>query len=546
MKFGPVPVRDAAGAILAHSLGVSGRRLKKGRVLNASDLAALSAAGFETVTVAQPEAGDVLEDNAAGRIVSAMVPDPDALNIRIGAAFTGRANLYAECAGVLEVDAKRVRALNAIDEAITFASLPAFARVAPRQMLGTVKIIPYGCAEDGVAASEALLSDAPILKVHPVVRKSAHLILTRTPGMKESVVTKGAEAVLSRLAVLGITDVTQETIPHESTALADAISAGAKDMVLILTGSATSDRGDVGPAGLVAAGGTLSRFGMPVDPGNLLFLGDRKGTPVIGMPGCVRSPKLNGADWVIERIACGLDVTPDDIADMGVGGLLKEISSRPQPREGGAAAPQRPVIAAVLLAAGSSSRMRGRDKLLEPVDGAPLLQRVATQLVQSGVDEIVCVSRPEDAARREALASLSLTHVENPLAAEGMATSISKGIATLSTKVDAAIVVMGDMPEIASADIDRLIAAFDPEEDRSIIRAVTPEGVPGHPVLFGRRFFEVLRNLDGDRGARAIVAEHPEFVVDVALAGQSAVTDLDTPEAWSEWQTARSQNRRAS
>ena len=546
MKFGPVPVRDAAGAILAHSLGVSGRRLKKGRVLNASDLAALGEARFDTVTVAQPEAGDVLEDIAAGRIVSAMVPDAEALNIRIGAPFTGRANLYAECAGVLEVDARRVRALNAIDEAITFASLPAFARVAPRQMLGTVKIIPYGCAEDGVLASEALLSDAPILKVHPVVRKSAHLILTRTPGMKESVVAKGADAVLSRLAVLGITDVTQETIPHEPQALADAIRAEAKDMVLILTGSATSDRGDVGPAGLVASGGTLSRFGMPVDPGNLLFLGDREGTPVIGLPGCVRSPKLNGADWVIERVACGLDVTPDDIADMGVGGLLKEISSRPQPREGGAAAPQRPVIAAILLAAGSSSRMRGRDKLIEPVDGAPLLQRVATQLVQSGVDEIVCVSRPEDAARREALASLALTHVENPLAAEGMATSISKGIATLSTRVDAAIVVMGDMPEIASADIDRLIAAFDPEEDRSIIRAVTPEGVPGHPVLFGRRFFEVLRNLEGDRGARAIVAEHPEFVVDVALAGQSAVTDLDTPEAWSEWQTARSQNRRAS
>ena len=72
---------------------------------------------------------------------------------------------------------------------------------------------------------------------------------------------------------------------------------------------------------------------MPVDPGNLLVLGDLRGQPVIGLPGCARSPALNGADWVLERVACGLDITDDDIAGMGVGGLLKEIPLRPQPRE---------------------------------------------------------------------------------------------------------------------------------------------------------------------------------------------------------------------
>ena len=105
------------------------------------------------------------------------------------------------------------------------------------------------------------------------------------------------------------------------------------DLALILTGSATSDLHDTAPQAVRAAGGLVERFGMPVDPGNLLFLGRLQGRPVIGLPGCARSPALNGADWVLERLACGLAVTGEDIAAMGVGGLLKEIPSRPQPRE---------------------------------------------------------------------------------------------------------------------------------------------------------------------------------------------------------------------
>ena len=100
-----------------------------------------------------------------------------------------------------------------------------------------------------------------------------------------------------------------------------------------MTGSATSDLHDVAPEAVRRAGGQVERFGMPVDPGNLLFTGRIGTRPVIGLPGCARSPALNGADWVLERLACGLEVGDDDIAAMGVGGLLKEIPLRPQLRE---------------------------------------------------------------------------------------------------------------------------------------------------------------------------------------------------------------------
>ncbi len=332
---------------------------------------------------------------------------------------------------------------------------------------------------------------------------------------------------------------TETVVPHETASLAAAIE-GRADMTLILTGSATSDRGDVGPAALVAAGGRLARFGMPVDPGNLLFLGDLGGRPVLGLPGCARSPKLNGADWVLERLACGLEVTPGDISAMGVGGLLKEIPSRPEPRGGGATAPQRPTVAAVLLAAGSARRMQGRDKLLETVGGAPLLRVLADRLAASAADEVVCVLRPDDPERRAALAGASARIVVNPRAAEGMGTSLAAGIAALGPEVDAAVILPADMPEITAADIDRLIAAFDPEEGRAIVRAVSEDGTGGHPVLFGRRFFEALRGLEGDRGARSVLVEHPEFVTDVTLSGRAAETDLDTPEAWAAWRARQS------
>ena len=540
MRFGPVSVEDAGGLILAHSVGLADRRLKKGRVLTDTDVFDLRTAGLDTVIVAAAEPGDVLEDAAAGRLASGVAPEPVLSNLRIGAPFTGRANLYAETAGVLEIDVERVQALNAIDEAITLATLPNHARVTARQMVGTVKIIPYGCSGQSVDKGEALLSSGPLMRVHPVRTRNAHLILTRTPGMKDKIVSKGADAVVQRLSALGIDLTEHVVVQHDVQKLSAAIRDADNDLVLILTGSATSDRHDVGPLALIEAGGTLTRFGMPVDPGNLLFLGDRAGTPVIGLPGCARSPKLNGADWILERVACGLEVSAEEIGAMGVGGLLKEIPSRPQPRDGGSGAPQRPEIVALLLAAGGSTRMRGADKLLETVDGKPLLRRTAENLIESGVDHVVCVLRPDDELRRAALSGLPVTQVTNPRATSGMGTSIAAGAAALPGSADAALVMMADMPDIRSRDIDRLIAGFDPGEDRAIVRAVTPDGAGGHPVLFGRRFFEALRGLDGDQGARAILREHPEFTVDVILEDDGAITDLDTPEDWAAWRARRS------
>ena len=332
MEFGPVATDQADGAILAHSVMINGHRLRKGLVLGPADIATLRAAGIAQVIAARPGPGDVPEDSAAARLAAALVPDPAAAGLSLTDPFTGRVNLNAVAPGIVLLDTVAVHALNRIDPAITLATLSPFARVSAGTLVGTVKIITYAVPQAALAQAEVLAQHA--IRVQPVVRRSAGLLMTDVPGQEDKLIAKGRRAVEARLRALGMDLAGVITVPHDTGAMARALADLPGEMLLILTGSATSDLYDTAPQALRAAGGTVARFGMPVDPGNLLFHGSLGGRPVIGLPGCARSPALNGADWVLERLACGLALTDDDIAAMGVGGLLKEIAIRPQPREG--------------------------------------------------------------------------------------------------------------------------------------------------------------------------------------------------------------------
>ena len=328
MKFGPVPVDQAMGAILAHSEHLPDGRLRKGVVLDGDHVAALRAAGFREVTVARLEPGDLHEDAAAAELARALLSEGS--DIHLSAPFTGRVNLSADYPGVVRLDADRINAANAVDPMITVATVPDFHQIRSGGMIATVKIIAYGVP--GAALSRAAGFARGAVRLVRAKHQSASLIITDTPGGPGS---KGAEAIAARVTGLGMELVETRTCAHDAATLARQISAASGDIVLILTASATSDPFDTAPQALRLAGGTLTRFGMPVDPGNLLFLGELHGTPVIGLPGSARSPVLHGADWVLSRIACGLPVGSAEMAAMGVGGLLKEIPTRPQPRRAG-------------------------------------------------------------------------------------------------------------------------------------------------------------------------------------------------------------------
>lgn len=328
MKFGPVSLDLAEGAVLAHSMATAKGRLRKGKVLTAKDITALRAEGQAEVTVARLEPVDLPEDEAAARIANALGAG-DAVGMTVRTAKTGRANLAAKSAGLIEVDPQTLAALNRIDPGITLATVPQWHRVAAGDLICTVKIIPYAVAKHHVEQAEHLAPGT--LRLRPPVFSTATLIETSLGDRRPP--DKGRRVLAARLARLGLSLTPRSVVPHRAPDLQQAMLDAPGEVIFVLTVSATSDANDVGPRALTQAGGLLTRFGMPVDPGNLLYLGTLGLKPVIGLPGCARSPALNGADWVMERVLCGVDVTSDDIAAMGLGGLLKEMPSRPRPRE---------------------------------------------------------------------------------------------------------------------------------------------------------------------------------------------------------------------
>ncbi len=325
MKFGPVPVAEAEGAILAHSVRLPEGRLRKGVTLTAGHVAQLQAAGLSDVSVARLGPGDVHENDAALHLARAVVGT--ASGIEVSAPFTGRVNLLAQGPGVVVLHPEQITAANAVDPMITVASVPAYQQIAPGGMIATVKIIAYGVDQDCLA--QACDAAKSALRLAQPIYTSASLIISEIPNGPGA---KGVEAIENRMAGLGGTICEVIPVAHEEEALCRALGRAKGDIVLILTGSATSDIGDTGPQALIKAGGEVQRFGLPVDPGNLLFFGHLKDKPIIGLPGSARSPVLHGADWILSRLACGIAVTDRDIAAMGVGGLLKEIPTRPQPR----------------------------------------------------------------------------------------------------------------------------------------------------------------------------------------------------------------------
>lgn len=328
MKFGATPVAEAEGTILAHSLHLTSGKIAKGTVLGPDHIFALTQDGLTEITAARLEADDLHEDAAAMELAQAILPDPEVAGLRISGAGAGRVNLYATGPGIIRVSPDVVQKINAVDPMISIATVPDYHRVDDAGMVATIKIIAYGVPR--VALQLAAKSAAGAIRRVPPVFASATLVETRvTPDTPPD---KGRAAMAGRLARFEMELTHRQVVAHEIDDLTPAIAAASGDVILILTGSATSDPQDVAPEALRRAGGTVTRFGMPVDPGNLLFLGRLGRKPVIGLPGCARSPALNGADWVLERVLCGLEVTSGDIAAMGVGGLLKEIPTRPHPR----------------------------------------------------------------------------------------------------------------------------------------------------------------------------------------------------------------------
>ncbi len=527
MKFGPASPDEAIGGVTVHTLRQGSLVLKKGTTVGPAEAGALKQAGIKEIVVVRLEQGDVSEDVAAASIAEAVAGE----GITVERAFTGRSNLFAARPGVLVVDRAAVDRINGVDEAITIATLAAYKPVVEGEMIATVKLIPFG-VEGALRDAAVTAAGRGALRIAPYMIKRVGIVSTLLPGLASKVIDKTLRVTAERLAPAGATIIAERRVAHEEKVLAAAINEmltlGA-ELVIVFGASAIADRRDVIPAAISGIGGAIEHFGMPVDPGNLLLVGRAGGVPVLGAPGCARSPVENGFDWVLMRLMAGLKVTRAELMGMGVGGLLMEIVTRPQPRAKSEMEDNRNV-AAVILAAGRSTRMGGPNKMLAELDGKKLVRIAAEQALASKAGEVIVVTGHQAELVEQALAGLKVKFARNPDFAGGLASSVKSGISAVSANADGAVICLGDMPLIDAKLIDRLIESFAPDRGNLIVVPVA-DGRRGNPVLWSRRFFGELMTLDGDIGARHLITRHGEAVAEVPVDGESAFLDIDTPQA---------------
>ncbi len=534
MKFGQFPIDDVTGLLLAHSLRLNDVELSKGHVLQPSDVSRIKSAGLKSVTAALLESDDIAEDEAAQMLARSVTTD----HLRFSEAKTGRVNVYATLKGLFVADQTTINRFNGIDPAITFACLADRTRVSAGDMVGTFKIIPLAVSQSKVEEASTVMQAGAAFAVRPFQRFAVSLVATELPRLKPSVMDKTARILSRRLAVCGNSLQREMRTTHDTEALSQtlrevsALPEDAPKLIIVFGASAVIDEGDVIPQAIRDAGGTVLRVGMPVDPGNLLVLGLIDGTYVVGAPGCARSPMENGFDWILERILAGEKPDGYDIANMGVGGLLKEIRSRPMPRDSALERQDQMSIAIVLLAAGMSSRMGngGFHKLLSEFDGVPLLRRTAAVAVGSKASSVTVVLGHRKDELQTVLSGLTLSTVVNPDYASGMASSLATGFTTTEARnAEGIMVMLADMPGLTSTHLDQMIDAFAASGATAIVRAVS-QGKPGNPVILPRSLHDAVLRLEGDVGARHLIETSGLPIINTDV-GPAAQTDVDTPDA---------------
>jgi len=540
VKFGTIPVDQSIGVILAHTMRTPAFTFKKGRTLSSADVSALKGIGVTHVIGARLGPGDIIEDAAAARIAAHLA----GANVKLSEARTGRCNIEAAKDGVVLIDAGAINAVNLLDESITVATLADKAPAKAGQIVATVKIIPFAVSAETMARAEQILQGGGAVKLAPYAATRTAIISTILPGLKESVVSSTETLTQQRIkAVSGsVSSVVRctHTEGDVTQKVRDAVNAGA-NLVLIASASATVDRADIAPSAVVAAGGEIEHFGMPVDPGNLLVLGHIGRVPVLILPGCARSPKLNGFDWVLQRLAAHVPVTRADIMGMGVGGLLVDTPTRPLPRDTAVkpdAGEGARKICAVVLAAGQSRRMGSFNKLLMPLEGVPLVRRTVEVVTKARLGGVVVVTGHQADEVKSQLKGLDVKFVHNPRYEEGLSTSLRTGLDAVPADCDGAIICLGDMPGISPAHLQALAAGFDPVAGKAI-GIPTHTGKRGNPVLWARRFFDEMKTVSGDVGARHLIGANESLVYEVEFGDTAVLTDLDTPQQWADFLAGR-------
>ncbi|MEM7198140.1 MAG: NTP transferase domain-containing protein, partial [Pseudomonadota bacterium] len=398
------------------------------------------------------------------------------------------------------------------------------------QILGTIKVITFALPKNVLDEMHNLPKIGGI-RLHAYRGGTVQLLFTEIPGVTKGLY-KAEKIITDRLHGLRYHLQHCTRTEHRFDAIIKALQEHeACDLLLISSASAMADRRDIIPQAIEKLGGTIQYFGIPVDPGNLMMIATLRGTAVLGLPGCAKSPALNGTDFLLQRHASGLVITREYIASLGAGGLLKDIHNRPMPRIAATKTPpskNETKTAAIILAAGFSRRFGDDDKLLQIIDDKPLLHATLAPYMQAKeVRHIIVVVQSLDTAIAQSLRNLPVQLVANARANEGISTSIQSGLAALPETYSAAFIGLGDMPNIQITTLHAMIVAHTKQQNALAILPVHNKRI-GNPVLVNRAAFPAMMELSGDKGARTLWKNMPHTTYQLSCDDPGIHYDIDT------------------
>tara|TARA_B100000686_G_C16802814_1_gene987378 strand:- start:1665 stop:3245 length:1581 start_codon:yes stop_codon:yes gene_type:complete len=517
MFFGNISLDKSEGNILAHTLNINNKRFSKGKIILKEDIKFLKNNGFKSIICAVPNKNDIHEDKIAkilGKLFvnnSIVTEDP----------HTGRVNILANKSGLIIIDEKVINKFNATSDSITIATLNNYSKINKGDMIATIKIIPFYVS----LLILKKISNSYLKKtitIHPFKQKNVGLILSHSEKENSKLNQISIKRINDRLNLLNSSLTKIITCKHDTYEISKNIKILKKqpiDLILILGASAIVDIKDKIPKAIQLAKGCIIRFGMPVDPGNLLLLGKIKNIPVIGLPGCARSPSLNGFDWVLERLLVDKNISSQNISNMGVGGLLKTINKNKTKIK-------KYNISNIILAAGQSKRMKDKNKLLLDINNKKMIQNVIDSAINSNANNnIVVVGYQYQKIEKYIKDNITITM--NKEYKKGLSSSLKKGISTLPEDCDAVIIILGDMPKINTHLINSLINGFNPNDNKYIVTP-TYNGKRGNPILIGRKYFPDILKLKGDIGAKDILNKNSKYIHKIPQKNSSSLIDIDT------------------
>ncbi len=330
MFFGEVKTEASLGGILTSSIEVykDNKKLKisKGTFINKNLVDLFLSNNIKYLICAKLDNDEVEENEAVSMISKKIIASKNSF-IKIQDPKNGRCNLVSCVDGIIVFQPNQLYSINSITEHVGVASLKPFSKVKQNQIVISIKAIPFGIKKKYLKDIINISQDC--FKIFPFQKKNIHLIQTTNQNTRKKILEKTLEVTKDRLSACGINKIVEKKCLHEIKSIClqlnESINDNA-DIILIFGTSAISDINDVIPKSIKEIKGKILRLGMPVEPGNLILLADikqsKKNISIIGMPGCAKSRKENGVDWILWRKLCNLKITSEDINHMGSGGLL--------------------------------------------------------------------------------------------------------------------------------------------------------------------------------------------------------------------------------